>query len=112
METNILAVIVGRNILRHRLKHDVNQAELANRLGITQDAMSRMEKGKIAPKMSRLPEIANALGCTVSSLFREQSTDTEERAAAIAEILGGLPAEAQDALVELVAVAANIMKNK
>ena len=83
--------------------------ELADRLEISQDAMARMEKGRIAPKMGRLQDVADNLQCTVAYLFRTNDEATEERAASIADILKTLPADGQEALVELVANAARVM---
>ena len=110
MSTPKLALIVGQNIAVLRKKMDLSQKELAARLGITQDAMARMEKGQIAPKMGRLSDIAAVLECSVPYLFRSHSTETSERAATIAAILSTLPQEGQEALVDLVASAAQVMK--
>ena len=62
-----LVEIVGQNIARRRKDLGLSQKELAIRLDITQDALNRMEKGHIAPKMSRLDEISMELNCTVPS---------------------------------------------
>lgn len=109
MPTDTLSEIVGENIGERRRKLGISQKELADKLGITQDAMARMEKGKIAPKMSRLQDIAANLQCTVGSLFRTQDEAAEERAAIIGDILKTLPPDGQEALVELVAAAARVM---
>lgn len=110
MPDNALAILVGSNIAEKRRRLGLSQKELAERLQITQDAMARMESGKIAPKMSRLQSIADTLQCPVPYLFRFHDDQTEERAASIADMLKGLPADGQEALVELVAAAANIMR--
>ena len=112
MATNKLAVIVGENISERRRRLGLSQKELADRLEISQDAMARMEKGRIAPKMGRLQNIADNLQCTVAYLFRTNDEATEERAASIADILKTLPADGQEALVELVASAARVMRSK
>ena len=72
--------------------------------------MTRIENGKIAPKMARIQQIADALKCPVAYLFRDTDELIEERATAIAELMRGLPDEGQKALVDLVAVAAKVMK--
>lgn len=107
-----LSIVVGENISERRRRLGLSQKELADRLDITPDAMARMEKGKIAPKMGRLNDVAAHLHCTVGYLFREHDEDTEERAAMIADILKTLPPEGQEALVELVASAARVMLGK
>lgn len=109
MPQNTLAIIIGKNISAQRRKLNLSQKELANKLQITQDAMARMEKGKIAPKMSRLIDISENLQCTVTYLFRTHDNATEECAATIADILKELSPEKQEALVELVANTARLM---
>jgi predicted transcriptional regulator len=104
-----LAEIVGRNITERRHRLEISQKELSVKLKISQDAMARMEKGKIAPKMSRLPDIAMALECTVAYLFRQHDEATEEIAASIADTLKRLPREGQEALRDLVEHAARVM---
>ena len=107
-----LSVIVGEKISDRRWMLGLSQKELADRLKISHDAMARMEKGRIAPKMGRLQNIADNLQCTVAYLFRTNDEATEERAASIADILKTLPADGQEALVELVASAVRVMRSK
>lgn len=107
-----LVEIVGQNITKRRLRLGLSQKELAMRLNITQDALNRMEKGKIAPKMGRLEELAAHLKCPVAYLFRSQSEAVQERAATIADILTSLPEAGQEALVNLMADAARVMSGQ
>lgn len=104
-----LVEIVGKNISARRRELGMSQKELAIRLDITQDALNRMEKGHIAPKMSRLEEIAAELKCTVPFLFRTNHASLQERATTIADILATLPENGQEALVRLVAETASVM---
>ena len=110
MPDSKLSEIVGENIVKQRRKLGLSQKELAEKLTITQDAMARMEKGKIAPKMARLQTLADILQCPVAYLFRTQDEAAEERAATMTDILKTLPADGQEALVELVASAARVMR--
>jgi len=112
MSENQLSVIVGENILFQRKKLGLSQKELADKLQISQDAMARMEKGKIAPKMGRLQNIADNLQCTVAYLFRTNDEMTEERASTIADIIKPLPPKGQEAMVDFVASAVSIMLMK
>lgn len=64
--------------------------------------MTRIEKGSIAPKLSRLDSIARNLQCSVPALFRHYSEDESDRSKIIIDALAGLPEEAQDAVVNLV----------
>ena len=104
-----LVEIVGKNIATRRVALGLSQKELAEKLDITQDALNRMEKGKIAPKMSRLEDIAKHLQCPVPFLFRDANNAFSDRCACIADILSTLPHEGQEALVGLVADIARVM---
>ena len=104
-----LSEVVGKNIAMRRKELGISQKELAIKLDITQDALNRMEKGRIAPKMSRLEEIASELRCTVPFLFRSDHATLQERAATIADILATVPETGQEAIVNLVAETARVM---
>lgn len=75
-----LAEIIGENISGRRRKLGLTQAQLAEKLDIGQDALSRMENGAISPKIARLRDIAAALQCSVADLFREPDEGADERA--------------------------------
>ena len=98
-----LALVVGENIAARRRRLGLSQARLAEILDIGKDALSRMEKGAISPKMGRLRDMADALECTVADLFREPDADAVERLASIAEAFKRLTPEKQKAVVEIVA---------
>lgn len=102
-----LIKILGEAIATRRRDKGITQEALAGVLGIATDTLSRMEKGKFAPKMSRMPDIAQALDCSVADLFREADVKATDRAATIAEILKPLPDEAQEAMVQLLKQAVN-----
>lgn len=96
-----LAAQVGRVMARRRKMCGMTQAMLAEKLGITQDSLSRMEKGVMAPKFSRLPEVAHFLDCRVADLFREASPETDDWAAAIAEELRDLSPDGRELVLTL-----------
>ncbi len=90
-----LSLLVGKNIALQRKQLGFTQKDLAKCLGITQDAVAHMEKGIIAPKMSRLQDIAKALQCSVAFLFRTSDDETDENAKNIADMIKTLPKEGQ-----------------
>ena len=47
----------------------LTQTDLAKRLGVTPGAISQMESRGRYADASRLPEIADALGCRIDTLF-------------------------------------------
>ena len=68
-EKRDLARIFAGNIQRKRKQIGISQENLAERLDISQQSMSRMERGIMMPKFERLPDIARELHCTVAELF-------------------------------------------
>lgn len=64
-------VRLGRAIRKRRKRLGMTQEEFAERLGLAHQSLSRIEQGRIAPKMDRLPLIAQNLQCSVADLFRE-----------------------------------------
>lgn len=79
---------LGKKICSRRKKLGMTQEQLAERLGVVHQALSRIEQGHTAPKMDRLPAIAKALQCTVSDLFRDEAeTDYASR---MDDLLSGL----------------------
>lgn len=97
-----LAAQVGRVMARRRKMCGMTQAMLAEKLGITQDSLSRMEKGVMAPKFSRLPEVAYFLDCRVADLFREASPESDDWAAAIAEELRDVSPDGRELILTIV----------
>ena len=57
------------HIKYQRLKANMSQVELAQKLGITQPAVARLEMPGTYPKAGKLPEIADALSCSIDALF-------------------------------------------
>lgn len=94
--------LLGVAIMKRRQKRGFTQIEFAEKLGIEQHSVSRIEKGIIAPKMSRLQDIADLLGCTIADLFRQTDTPTFAKAQEICYLLEDLSPEMQEVIVELI----------
>lgn len=77
-KSHIYEIKGGRtiSIKSRRLELGLTQSELATRLGVDQTAVCQWENG-VGPKRSRLPEVANALECSVAELLREDTNDGE-----------------------------------
>lgn len=48
-----------------RARHRLGQAELADRLGVSQPAISRIERDRVSPSFETLERIFNAMGETL-----------------------------------------------
>lgn len=53
-----------------RESQSITQKELADRVGVTQGAVSQWENGSAVPGTMLLLKIADVLGCTVDELLR------------------------------------------
>lgn len=62
-------MVAIRKIRRDR---DITQEQLANAVGVSQQAVAGWERGLCSPRSSMLPKIADILGCTVDELLRKE----------------------------------------
>jgi transcriptional regulator with XRE-family HTH domain len=53
---------VARTVIRLRMEHNLSQEALAQRVGTTKSAISRLESGRHAPNLATLDRIAAAFG--------------------------------------------------
>jgi transcriptional regulator with XRE-family HTH domain len=65
--------MVGINIKQLRKEKGLNQIQLAEAIGLRQESLSRIERGRINPSMKTLKNIATELNVPVSVLFEEKS---------------------------------------
>ena len=63
---------LGKNIRENRRRMGLTQEQLADRLGVAFQSVSRWENGTTYPDMEKLPEIARLYGVTVDDLYREE----------------------------------------
>lgn len=69
-------IILAANILKYRKKSGLSQDELAQKLGVTFQAVSKWENAKAAPDIAFLPIMADVFDCYIDELFsRELKTE-------------------------------------
>lgn len=69
-------IVLAANILKYRKKNGFSQEELANKLGVTFQAVSKWENAKAAPDIAFLPIMADIFDCYIDELFsREIKTE-------------------------------------
>ena len=105
-----LAGIFAENVQRKRKLIGLSQGELAERLGIGQQSMSRIERGVMAPKFERLSDIAQELHCNVAALFVSPDVDDDDTQDVLADILRGLSATERACVLRFVIEAAAVFK--
>jgi transcriptional regulator with XRE-family HTH domain len=62
---------IGKNIKSFRRRCGFTQAYLAERLGISVQAVSKWENGTSMPDIMLLPEIARVFGVSIDELFAD-----------------------------------------
>ena len=61
----------GERVKRKRRERGLGAAEFAEMIGVTPDAVMKIESGKRGRAFDRLPKMAGALGCRIDDLFPE-----------------------------------------
>ena len=64
---------VGQKIARLRKSHNMTQLELADKIGISFQAVSNWERGNSMPDISKLPELASLFDVSIDELLGEKS---------------------------------------
>lgn len=90
-----LGVRIGQNIRTARAQVGLTQGQLAEALDIENVTMSRIETGSQVPSVSRLQQVADVLGTTLSILVAEVD-ESSESAVLLAEAMDGLPPRERD----------------
>ncbi len=69
---------VGKIISQRRKNLGLTQAQLAEKIGVEQESLSRIEKGVTGMKFSRLENLSEALDCSVADFFRNIDKSKDE----------------------------------
>jgi transcriptional regulator with XRE-family HTH domain len=97
-----LAGMVGRAIARNRISADLTQEQVAEQLGIGNEAVSRIERGLVMPNVARLIELADVFDCDIADLLTEVSSRPSDQAKHLARILAGVSSKDREMIVEIV----------
>lgn len=97
-----LTVTLGKKIRARRKELGMTQEELAEKLGVGHQALSRIENGVMAPKMDRLPLLAKSLKCKVPDLFQTDD-DSPDYAIRLADLFTGLSSKKQEFIYQHIA---------
>lgn len=101
-EINIKQVgkTVGQAIARERQSCKLTQEEVAERLGIGMEAVSRMERGLVVPTVVRLAELAQIFECELADLLRASSSRPLDQGIMLAQQLERLSVGDRTLLLE------------
>ena len=105
-----LAGTVGRAISKQRMRSGLTQEAVAERLGVGNEAVSRIERGIVMPNIARLLELSEIFGCEAAELLSEVSPLVDDQASRISQLLGALDQSDRQLVVELVERLVNRLK--
>lgn len=71
-------VKMGSFLAELRKEHSLTQAELGDKLGVTNKTISRWETGNYMPPVEMLEELSNMYGLTINELLCGKKLTTEE----------------------------------
>jgi transcriptional regulator with XRE-family HTH domain len=97
-----LASVVGRAIARNRVAAGLTQEQVAERLGIGNEAVSRVERGLVMPNVMRLMELADVFDCDIVDLLTEVSSRPSDQARHVARLLSSVSSKDREMIVEIV----------
>jgi len=85
-----LAERLSLNIARQRHTLGLTQAQLAERLGVDTETLSRFERGKNLPSLTTLERLSELLMTTVGDLLSESPAQADDDALALTSWLSQL----------------------
>ncbi|RKQ60795.1 transcriptional regulator with XRE-family HTH domain [Vogesella indigofera] len=102
VDEKALAKVIGKAIARHRLAGELTQEQVAERLSIGNEAVSRMERGTVMPTVARLVELADIFNCEVTELLNEVSPRLQDQAQHLSQLLTQLDDADRTLVIEVV----------
>jgi transcriptional regulator with XRE-family HTH domain len=76
-EHEAISVDVARRLRQLRESEQISMRELARRSGLSANALSMIERGRVSPSVSTLYKIAEALGVSITRFFGEEPAKTD-----------------------------------
>ncbi len=102
IEQKRLASNIGRAIAKQRIRSQLTQEEVAERLGVGNEAVSRIERGRVIPNIVRLLELAEIFNCEAAELLGQASVHVDDQTHRIKAILAPLEQHDRQFMLELI----------
>ncbi len=104
---------IGRRITFYRKRHPITQAELSERLGVSESYISQIERGIAKASLARLDQIADILKVNICLLISDKGTNEDESFnSEIYEIIKNWSPERISLLVDLLMCANENFENQ
>ncbi len=102
---------LGNRIRELRTRAGLTQAQLADRVDVSHEFMSRLERGLKAPSLATIEKIAKALGIALSEFFDFNAIPRDEKEAMLAGLHSLLAPVSMEKLKLVLEIAKTVMKN-
>lgn len=102
VDNKAVARRIGKMIAKYRKNNDLTQAELAEKMHISNDAISRMERGGIMPSVPRLIQLAEILGCETADFLTNSSPLELDQVRRLIKLLNQIDEKERDRFLQLV----------
>lgn len=89
-EPSSLGERLGRKITERRKQLAWTQAELAEKLGVDTETISRFERGSNLPSLVRLEQLALIMNSPLAEFLAESSAHPQDQAKVLADLIGKL----------------------
>ena len=103
---------VGLTIAKYRQQSGLTRNEVAEKLNIGYEAVSRMERGIVMPTVERLVELAEIFDCEAADLLTQSSNRIEDQSAQIKSLLSILEDSDRVFLLDLITKLVERLKNQ
>jgi transcriptional regulator with XRE-family HTH domain len=107
-----LAKKLGANIAARRKARRWSQEELAEKLGVAAETISRFERGATLPSLMTLQRLGQMLKAPLGELLAESSQTPDDQAAVISAWISGLRDEDRDYVLTVVKAACDHLRSR
>lgn len=101
-KTTELTARLGRNLAAARKGVELTQDQLAERIGVDTETISRFERGVTMPSLVTLEQLAQKLNVTMVALLEEGEMPPPDDVRAIATLMEGLKRRERGFLLEMI----------
>jgi transcriptional regulator with XRE-family HTH domain len=104
---------IGRRLQEYRKKKGLTQEQLAEKIGVSRNYLSAVERGINALSYEKLIEAVNCLDCSADDIFQDViNHGYTVKSSKLAEELAGLPQDEQDRIFEVIETLIKTAKHK
>lgn len=94
--------LIGKTIARYRQKSGFTQEQIAEKLELGNETVSRIERGIIMPNVMRLIELAEIFNCTAADLLGGSSPRAQDQNGYADSLIAGLNEEDRQLVIRMI----------